>query len=246
MTHSPEIQTRLNQAIEHIDTYQYEGDALDDKVLVAFIAPSGVGKSTLNQSILEAAAAQELDAGEVATWTTRPGRTDDPAEYRTDIPMETMLDLIEAKQLVNWAPHPSGAIYGTGPESYPATYNFLPMLPDALPMLRRAGFKAIYAYYLTASVDAWQHHLDERRDHQFTSRLLEGRHSLAWAQEHQHELTILHNHEGKEKLDQLANRILSGIRGVQIVESDEQASEHLQAMQSYISARLAQENTDDR
>lgn len=235
-------QERLNAFLDQKEHYRYTGNQLARKVLATIIAPTAVGKSTLIQHIQDQATEQGIEVGDVATWTTRNARPDDPPYYRTGLAMDTLLDAIEAGELVNWAPHPSGALYATGADSYPAPYNFLPTLPDALPMLRKAGFKAVHVYYLTAPVDAWRHHLEERREHDLASRLREAEQSLAWALNHEDELTILHNRTGEASLAQLSQIILDDIQGRSPAHSDAHAHEHLQAMQHYV-ARAHQDTS---
>ena len=209
MTTFPEFYDRLASWQEHFDSYRYSGNELTDKTLVTLIAPTAVGKSTVIQHILDCAAAEKVDAGEVGTWTTRDGREDDPANYRTGIGHDKMFGHMMRGELVNWAPHPSGNVYASAAESYPSCYNFLPTLPDALPMLRRAGFHVLRVFYLTTSVDAWSRQLDERRDDPaYKNRLLEGQQSLTWAKAHQSEITVLENRPGEASLQELARRVL--------------------------------------
>lgn len=236
------IQERFDRAQHTIDSYQYGGEAMAEKTLVALIAPTAVGKSTLAHYMLDTAREQGVDIAEVGTWTTRPGRADDPDQYRTGIAMDVMLDAIEQREVINWAPHPSGALYASVAESYPGHYNVLPMLPDTLPMMRRAGFKAIYAYYMTATAEAWQPHLEERRGHQFTDRLREARDSLEWAEHHIDELTILHNQEGKTHLHALARAVLDDIRGLAPIVSDRHAEEHISSMKALVNQMLDTES----
>ena len=156
--------------------------AIGKKTMTPLIAATGVGKSTITKQILELATEQGVDAGEAGTDTTRPRRADDGATYRTDVPYDEMISRIEKSEYPNWSITPSGHIYATPPESLKSEHNFLPCLPDSLPMLRRAGFKAINAFYIVTTAKAWDNQIEERKElRDFPGRIEEAQDSLEFA-----------------------------------------------------------------
>lgn len=141
------LHKRLKALNENRDDYQYKGSqSLREKTLTRLVAPTAVGKSTIINRLLEIASQEGVDAAEVGTITTRPGRPSDPPNYKTaddGVTHEMMIDQIENGELVSWSLFETGHLYATSYDSYPATYNFLPCLPDSMPMQERAGFDAI-------------------------------------------------------------------------------------------------------
>lgn len=159
-----ELQQRLDRLTAERDDY-----ACNDrrgnrgKRVMALLGPSAVGKSTLINACLDRAQNWGINSiSEAGTSTTRPSRTSDPSNYHTSIPREEMIEMIESGKLVNWSPSPTGEIYGTLPEDFSSEYNFMACLPDSIPMLRRAGFAVVHAFYIVTEVGAWEDQLASR------------------------------------------------------------------------------------
>lgn len=209
---SGEIRQQLAELAEGRDEYKYEGaKSLAEKTLACLVAPTAVGKSTIIGRILELAKEQGIDAAEVGTVTTRARRDNDPANYVTadeGITHELMIDQIIEDELVNWSLFETGHLYATNYESFPAKYNFLPCLPDSLPMLRRAGFGAVRTFYIVTTADAWHEQLKERSGPGFDKRLEEAMTSLEFSQttDEMHKIESL---TGDEALTSTAQRILN-------------------------------------
>lgn len=198
MTLSPELSARLDSLLKTRDDYRYEGVAVSDKTFVGLIAPSAVGKSTVITEILRQCAERGIDAAEVGSITTRARRMDgDPDNYRTaseGITHEGLIHQIERGKLINWSYFATGDLYATDPTSYPAKYNFLPLQPDSLEMLKKAGFHALVAVYLTAPLEEWRERLTERRDDpKFRGRIVEAISSLEFAKNHLDTLYVISN-----------------------------------------------------
>lgn len=197
MNVSAELQRRLDRLNAQRDEYSFAGGDMGEKVLTVLIGPTGSGKSTIIGRVLELCQEQGIDAGEVGSDVTRHRRNNDPDNYRTadeGITHTYMIQQAELGKLVNWSLSPTGDIYGTDPDSYPATHNFLPLLPDSLPMLQRAGFMALNVIYITSPLNEWTLHLGDRRsDPQFAGRMIEAVNSLGFAKEHLPRLHIIDN-----------------------------------------------------
>lgn len=177
------------------------------KTLIALIGPTAVGKSTIVHHTLELGGA---DFSEAYSAVTRPRRSDDPAEYRTGsegFTIDKAIELIREGGVTNYSVHPSGNIYASTPESFPARYNLLPLLPGSLPAMKKAGFAAVHAVYIVTHAKAWATQLAMRRDDpSFQARLEEADKSLSWAVEHANELTFIENTSGEPR--QAAAQIL--------------------------------------
>ena len=202
MNISLEQTQRLEELNAQRDTYTYQGPPLENKVLVALIGPTATGKSTLIDEILSQCTTYGIDAGETGTITTRERREgSDPANYVTaseGVTHTSMIDLIERGQLTNWSLFPTGHVYGGTIDSLPATYNFSPLIPDSLPMLQRAGFRAIYALYITVDPHQWSRQMAARQDDpKQLARINEAVTSLTYANEHFDELQVISNPEGQ-------------------------------------------------
>lgn len=212
MTISRPLQERLSQLDKQRDEYHYSGSrSLGEKTLARLIAPTAVGKSTIINRVLDIAKEENIDAGEVGTITTRSRRPNDPPNYQTandGITHEIMIERIENKELVSWSLFKTGHIYATDYDSYSATYNFLPCLPDSLSMQEKAGFGAVRTFYVVTSVDAWYEQLQERIGPGFEDRLEEAMSSLEFSQRNE-ELHKFVSLPGDTHLSQTAERVLN-------------------------------------
>lgn len=209
---------RLNDKLAELrelqDDYRCRADLtiggvpINEKTMTPLIAPSAVGKSTICNRILELAAEQGINAGEAGTETTRPWRPGDGENYRTAVSYDEMIEKIEDAVYPNWSITPVGHIYATPADSLSAEHNFLPCLPSSLPMLRRAGFKAINAFYIVTHQVAWENQIEERKGlKDFPGRIEEALVSLqfAWNDDN---LQKIVSEPGEEKLTATAQTIL--------------------------------------
>jgi hypothetical protein len=172
--------------------------SLANKTLIGVIAPTAVGKSTLISETIRLCSDRGIDAAEVGSITTRPRRSgSDPQNYLTaseGITHENLTARIENQELVNWVASPTGDIYATDVASYPGTFNFLPIIPEALPMIQRAGFRTVKLVYVTVSAALWSKQIGERTsDPKFIGRLDEAISSLEFALSHLEQFHIVHN-----------------------------------------------------
>lgn len=211
MNISRDLYERLEVLNDKRDGYQYAGEkSLRDKTLTRLVAPTAVGKSTIINRVLDIARNEAIDAAEVGTVTTRPRRPSDPSNYKTaddGVTHEMMIDQIENGELVSWSLFETGHLYATTYDSYPATYNFLPCLPDSLPMQDKAGFGAVRTFYIVTSVEAWHEQLKERTGPGFNDRLEEALSSLEFSQQNDsmHKFVSL---PGEDSLSDTAQRVL--------------------------------------
>lgn len=203
----PELERLKNEEV----SYEPSDEArrqLGEKTLIALIGPTAVGKSTVAEEVI-------LRGGENFSFAyssvTRRRRADDPAGYQTadeGFTLERAVQLINERAVTNYTVHPSGNIYATLPENFPASYNLLPFLPSSLASIRKAGFKAIHAMYIVTSAEAFSNQLASRvSDPSFAARIKEGKDSLKWGLAHKDELSFVSNIHGQPNA--AAARILS-------------------------------------
>jgi len=209
------------------------------KILTTLIAPTAVGKSTLINRVIELAGP---DFSESYSVVTRPRRPTDPAMYKTSdegYTIERVGRMIEAQELTHYTVHPSGQIYGSLPDSFPARYNLLPCVPSILNVVQRVGFFAVYPIYIVTSVHDWAERLPERRaDPSYRARLSEAIESLTWAIAHSDELLFVENISGQ--LDNAATIIKEVTRGRTItIDTAVHGTTLAKAMLAYAKQELA-------
>lgn len=235
---SPELQARLEALIAQRDSYAYTGDLLKEKAYVAILGPTAVGKSTLTNACLHECRTRGISAGIGDTITTRPRRKgEDPPNYVTadeGVTFESMIGQIERGELVNWSMHGTGHLYGSTPEALVHDYTIAPIIPDSLPMMRRAGFVEVIGIYLTIPVDQWKAQLAERMDDpKFVGRMNEAISSLEYAKKHKDELTLITIEHGEEPVQRKAATIVDNLVNGAVLPSDPGALELLDEMLSF-------------
>lgn len=200
---SPDVAHRLiaARAREHLYTPQPSiQDRLHNKSLIMLVGPAAVGKSFVMNYIV----AHAPEFRRVPVLTTREARPDDePGMFRyqphTDSTLHTILDQIEARELVEYVIHPtSGRLYGTTIEDFPGEYNLLATLSDIVDYFRRLPFKQTYVIGLTTDLGTWQQWFEARYPHssdERSKRLHEALLSLTWllASERQSYITWVKN-----------------------------------------------------
>lgn len=229
---SPDLERlqKLERSYEPSDEVKQKNS---EKTLITLIGPTAVGKSTLAEEIIRLGGSA---FSEVYSSLTRARRSDDPPQYTTadeGFTIERAKELIRTQAVTNYSVHPSGNIYATVPENFPAPYNLLPLLPGSLAAMKRAGFKSVHAIYLVTATEAFKKQLSTRAtDPSFSARLNEGRQSLAWALEHADELLFVENIHGQPHI--AAARILSLLEERQPAEEKERGITLARAMLNHL------------
>lgn len=192
MSLSPHTVTRLEQAEAGVSSYKPAKNiaaGIKDKSLVMLVAPAATGKSFVINEMVE----QAVDFHTMPIFTTRDPRPDDDPRYFRIIPhtekhLCKLLDDIEARQIVQYAVHPTTRrLYGTTVEDYPGKFNLLATLSGAVSSLQALPFASTHVVGLTAEPNAWKQWFlarypktsDER-----AKRLNEAISSLEWLIEH--------------------------------------------------------------
>ena len=160
------------------------------KIIIPLVGPSAVGKSFLAKRVTE------LDPtfSEMATITTRASRPDDPDHVMAGVTMDDFAELIEARELVQFEPHPSGNLYGTTSDCYTGSKIVASILSTGIKTYQQLGFRQIIPMGITAPSDTWSGRLGERAgDDDFVDRLLEAREVLKWMEIYMHTIPILNN-----------------------------------------------------
>ena len=183
----PELQQRFEQATANQNNYQpSEGvrKVIKDKTLVMIVAPAAMGKSY----IISHTIATDPQFAQTISFSTRDPRLGDEGNMRT-IPRDaqhitTLLDLIDAGQVVNYAIFPTtGMLYGTDLTSYPGKINLMPTLANSVETLRHTGFGQAITIGLVTHPDTWAAWFNARFPEptaEKTARLKEAILSLSW------------------------------------------------------------------
>jgi hypothetical protein len=162
------------------------GHEIEDITLLAVMAPTGAGKSTLINETL----AIDDEIHMYQSSTTRPPEARDTGEYRV-VPIEEFETAIAARSLVNYFPHPNGHIYGTFTSGFKAPVTIGAIAAASLEQLMDAGFREVRTVYtvMDGATYATRLGLDTiaRPDSRMASpdirkRLEEGRTSLSFAE----------------------------------------------------------------
>jgi hypothetical protein len=189
VTLSPETQARLAKARINQSSYVPSaevGDYLSDKALVMVIGPAAIGKSFVMNHLVES----DKDFARVPVFTTRDARPDDePGMFEVhphdDNSVNAILDKIEARQVVQYAIHPTtGRIYGSTTSHYTRPFNLLATLSTVVGPMRHLPFKNTFAIALSTDSEAWKTWFFERypeASEERTKRLAEATECLEWA-----------------------------------------------------------------
>lgn len=211
MTLTPDLE-RLRLAAPDYEPSLETQRRLARKTLIALVGPTAIGKSTLINEVLHIGGDDYSEGYSVVTRTRRPS---DPALYRTadeGYSIERVTKMIDNQEVTNYTVHPGGQLYASIPESFPATYNLLPTMPDSLPLLRKAGFAAVHAVYIVTTGKEWGQRLETRRDDPaYAGRIIEAAASLQWGIEHADTLSFVNNESGQ--LEHSAQNIISIAKG---------------------------------
>lgn len=157
---------------------------LHDKTIVMFVAPASTGKTLLMNEI----AARHADFKRVPVFTTRARRSDDdPGMFRylphDDSHVKEILRQAREGELVQFAVHPSGRLYGTEPQDYPGLFNILATLSSAVRPIQQLPFQQTIVVGVVTEAKRWQKWFQKRfpaKHPDRAKRLVEAITSLEW------------------------------------------------------------------
>jgi len=218
MTLSPNTLARLKRAENQAASYQPNetvAKSIKDKSLVMLVAPTATGKSFLINEIVK----QDTDFRVMPIFTTRDPRPDDDPRYfrilpHAETPLSQLLDDIDAKQVVQYAVHPTTKrIYGTTIEDYPGRFNLLATLSHAVAPLQKLPFASTHILGLVAEPTTWKQWFltrypqasDER-----TKRVKEAVSSLEWLIAHDRDIHWVVNYP--QKAPDIATSIINKVK----------------------------------
>lgn len=209
MALSPELQALQDRQT----TYQgnlVTSDYISDKYLGMIIGPTGVGKSTIVDKVIELEPEWDI----AGTRTTRDRKPEDPPHYQTGsegVTIEKMKNEIINGELVNYSINKNGQIYGTPPEEFRARYNLLPVLTDSIATLQRAGFSRTDSMYIFSPAEQWRARIESSRTgySDIRPRLEEGITSIEYALENISQLHFIENTHGQEGINKAARKVIS-------------------------------------
>lgn len=210
---------------------------LSGKTVVAIIAPTAVGKSTIIERVVERGAGEFSESHSVVT---RERRSTDPKKYLTKNEGYTtarVTELIHEHKLTHYTIHPSGNIYASLPESFSTTYSLLPCVPQILSAVHRAGFKSMHSIYIVCSVKQWSAQLTHRHDDtHYEARLHEAITSLTWAIDHSEECLFVENVH--DNLNVTADTIIAIAKGDTASTNKDHGISLAKAMRTFAIAEL--------
>lgn len=189
MTLSPKTIQQLHDLYEAQGTYQPNSTirtTLANKSVVAVVGATCMGKNTVMQAAID----QDPNLAPIGRITSREPRSDDPAGLYTYIPgtdegLATAFAQIQRGEWVNYAVNTyANLLYGSGPASYPASWNLGDIFASAIPSMRNIGFKQVLAVSIVCEPELWVQRVAERfpAGHpQRRARIEEAIASLEWS-----------------------------------------------------------------
>ena len=212
---------------------------LAKKVIVPIIGPSGIGKSTVMQTICS------LDDrfSHSTAFTTRPQRSNEPSDAYHFLP-NTPEHYAQIRQdfedgtIIQYVEHPTtGHIYGTYVTDYTNEYNMLATLSNTVGGFRSVGFVACRAVMLVATAAEWRHRFFARNmpEVEAEKRIAEGITSIEWGLGQGDAVAWITNANGK--LTEASKQIISYSTGDEITQDNaryiaEQLLDALKAMEA--------------
>ncbi len=218
MTLSAGILTRLERAEKQALSYlpsKEVAESIKNKSLVMLVAPAVTGKSHLIKEM----AKQDSDFHTMPIFTTRDSRPDDDPRYFHIIPhteegLGRLLDSIEAKQVVQYAVHPTTKhIYGTVASDYPGRFNLLATLSHTVAPLQKLPFASTHVIGLVTEPHTWKQWFIARYpdvSSERTKRLNEAIFSLEWLIDHDTEVHWAINRQ--DKASTVATSIINEVK----------------------------------
>jgi hypothetical protein len=228
MKFTPELQ----REIERLDTqraeYPYLGVGLGSRAAMLLVGGTGFGESTLIHQMEATGRARGLDIQEGGTRTTRERKPGDPAQYVTGSEGFTHLQAIDAihrGEAVNWTQiAETKDIYMSTVKTFTSDITLLPTLPGSVDDIRKFGqrgevrnadARVHVAYVVPDASEWWRAHKDRVGDPRLTSRLIEARDSLDFAQQtHDFPLIRVVNHFDREGYNKNLRKLAKGLLDV--------------------------------
>ncbi len=195
MTISPEdpsYRQSFERLKEHYPYYSFDrrryGSELENVTLLAVVAPTAAGKSTLIQETI----ALDDDIHLYESSTTRPREPRDGDDYRTDVPIAAFEQAVAERSLVNYFPHPSGHIYGTFVDGFSRPPVVIGAIATAsIEQLFHVGFQDVRTVYTVTDADTYAQRIglegidrpeSRLHSHDIRKRLVESLRSLEFAE----------------------------------------------------------------
>jgi hypothetical protein len=201
---SRSVEQRLFAAREQQQAGEYAPNnqvlqRLGNTSLIMFVGPTTIGKSMIINDIIQS---ENETYSSARSFTTRPPTDPDmanPYDFipHTDEGVSTILDKIDAGDLVQYVVHPStGNISGSEPHHYHTPTTLIDLLPDHVNIMRQLPFKETQTVGIIAPSQHWALWFNERfpaYDQQRRRRIQEAGETLQWIDTHQSGLSLVEN-----------------------------------------------------
>lgn len=174
---------------------------LSKKTLIPLIGPSSVGKTTIMRAVAESHPEFYRSSG----FTTRPRRSDEPADvYRfldnSDAYRRQIMEQFQLGELVQFAVHPTtDFMYGTNLNDYKGKYNLIDILSSEVAGFQSLGFASCTTAMIVVTPEQWQYRFDSNNFSldEARKRVDEGLSSLQWGFEQHGAVRWIDNPDGK-------------------------------------------------
>lgn len=199
---SEHTQERFGIIRDFADRYQPNEYVIRDVgrlSLDLIVGPTAIGKSF----IIDRLVSSDPRFGKVLSFTTRDPRPDDTPDTIGHLPwderhIKRICNVIESGDAVQYYFHPSGDIYGTTMESYPAEHNVLPAMSGSIAAMEALPFRTIRISGLVTTPELWTTWFTQREfatPAERQKRLGEAGASLSWLLAHPY-AAIFNNPDG--------------------------------------------------
>ncbi len=186
---------------------------IENRVIVPIVGPTSVGKTSLMRKVVEL----DSDFNRSTGFTTRPRRKDELIDsYRflehTQKQRKQIMDQITTGNILQFAVHPTGYLYGTNFDDYKGKYNLIDVLSSEVINFQALGFMECKTIMVVTSPEVWQARFELRNFsiEESLKRVNEGIESLEWAFNQNENLCWLEN--SQNIIEQGAQEIINIVK----------------------------------
>ncbi len=161
MNMNPGLRHRLEKLKDSRRHYSPVNDELRNATMTALLGPHWVGIPQITDDIISTAASEDNAKKLIPLVEEGHPVGEEQCEVAT---AEAIIDGVERRNFITWSQHPkTGHLRAIDSEGL-GTHNFMHCTPDDVPMLRRAGFKALTLVHVVTPGEVWCDEIEKHAD----------------------------------------------------------------------------------